>query len=492
VTNPLESLKQQRQIVEGRASRDRLDRAVEYVSDYWIPANPALLKKLQGGIAQGEYDKAASLLVSEIRSDFSLFLYCIKELVTTMRASGAEFVQPLSPVELLRNAGLDQLKKILSVDDSQVSFHALTNGNEMQLARFREVMISATTAEVISEECNLDPDAAYCTAFMRQLGYVLIAWNYPGLYGDALASVRAGENLDVVLTSRLGFSPQMLATRVLHSWGLGPDACEPFALHDEDDEEVALIDSLGARLGRICKVGEALARANDPERYPSAREDWAYAKKEIEEHLGERGMALVRERCLENIENYLTYLPEAFDGTFILDDAVSGHEQVEATGKNNPYIQLCQPQVGREIRSFYLNFKGEKMSRDNICLLVKDTIPSIGYTGGYVYLVDPGLMKLMPLLQIGHPQLRTPDPVEYSVARSDSDIISIAYHQHDPAMIFKRSPAGRLFNAIAGAFGDSEKLGVVYLEMPRSLSPGPEIELLHFKAIAWALSDCFR
>ncbi|MCB0311036.1 MAG: HDOD domain-containing protein, partial [Bdellovibrionales bacterium] len=379
--------------------------------------------------------------------------------------------------------------------DSEVGFHALDQGTEIQMSRFREVMISASSSELLAEKYDLDSDAAYSAAMLRQLGYTLIAWNYPGVYADAMRSLKAsGDSLDLVLTRRLGFSPNTLALKVVQSWGLKKRDCSAIGLleSEELDEEEEIIKAIGATLSKVCRVGEALARASDPEHYPTAANDWDQARVEIESKLGSNGMQMIREKFAENCENYLTHLPHLFEPGLITeinqpqDWSADAHPE-----ERNPYLMFCEPAVQTELRSLYRRLIPSKLSRENIRKLINHTIPAAGFSAGCIYTIDPGLMLLVPQVEVGEMKLRTAEPIDYSVVRSNSDMVAIAYQSSEPVLAYRKSKDGSTLTAIAGMIGSSQRIGVMYLEIPSAVTNDPKsTEMIHFKALCHALNDC--
>ena len=106
---------------------------------------------------------------------------------------------------------------------------------------------------------------------------------------------KSEKSFDKLLTKELGFSPALLAIKLLQEWGYNTELCLELGIIDFADpefEDFALDEYSGAVISQICEVGEALARASRPDRYPSAKDDWRYAKTEIEKSLGSDGMRL--------------------------------------------------------------------------------------------------------------------------------------------------------------------------------------------------------
>jgi len=471
----------------------RLEKASKYVSDYWFPVNSELLSKIQNGLAQGRYENDLPALIDDVKSDFSLFVFSLKRLVEMIGQDGGKLPEAFNPVELMQIGGMDLLKQILTSDTREISKHTLASGSDFQLARFKEAMLSATTAETLSQSYKFDPETAYSAALLRQLGFVLVAWNYPSLYQEALSALKPGDKLDLVLTQSLGFSPMLLAMRLLSNWGVPVSVCESLGFTDEmKDEEQAITSAIGNTLVELCKVGEALARASDPERYPEAREDWEFAKQEIDSRLGSDGILLIQERYRENLESYLTHLPHIFESGLILDQpSVSKQVRVAAgTSGKNPYLGLCTNEVQAELRKLYL-FLGQNLpAHDNTRMFVRDTVPACGFSRGCIYSIDPGMMMLVPMLEIGNERNKSFKAVDYSVIDSDSDMVAVAFQSSEPVIGYKIGEFGATISAIAGVFGTSQRMGVLYLEIPRLVSSSSkDPDLLHFKALQHALND---
>jgi hypothetical protein len=202
-----------------RGSARHLERALRHVSDYWFPVNPVLLKKIKDGFLDGRYELDIDFLVEDLKADFSLFTYCLRELCRTAEAQE----NSPNPVSMMRNAGLPRLREILCVDQGKISRHATEGHHNSQLQCFETAMISASAAELLAEANGIESELGFATALLRQLGRTLIAWNYPTVYRRALHGAREGEDLDLTLSQALGFSPVLLAATLLRQWkGLSP------------------------------------------------------------------------------------------------------------------------------------------------------------------------------------------------------------------------------------------------------------------------------
>lgn len=470
----------------------RLDKATRYVSDYWFPVNPELLEKIRLGISAGSYGTDTKSLVDDIRSDFSLFTFCLKRLVEMLRQDGALENTRFDPIAMLEKAEMKQLEQILSIETHEVSKHSIDSGAEFQVARFREAMLSATTAESLAQSYAVDSDSAYSAALLRQLGYVLVAWNYPSLYQAALTSLTADDNLDLVLARSLGFSPGLLAMRVLHQWGVPEQSLNALGLFGfESPEETEVFEAIGETIDNLCKVGEALARASDPEHYPSAADDWQVAKLEVTSRLGPKGMEIIRERYTQNCESYLNLAPEMFNPALICEEVLVSDSSHQDLGGKNPFLVLCDEKVQNELRKLYKYIEELHGAQSNVRFLVREIITRCGFSCGCVYTVDPALMMLVPQAEIGTSKGVSYKAVDYSIVRSDADLVALAFQNADPVIGYKKGISGDTKTLFAGVFGTSQRVGVLYLEFPNFVSNRNDaLELVHFKALRFALNEC--
>ncbi len=484
-----------------RADR-RLDRASQHVTDFWFPVNEGLLNAIQQKLSGGEYGDAA-ILVRDIRSDFSLFTFCLRELSKMLRDSeeAISFPNELNPIALLEWAGIERLQQILSTSPAEVSAHTLKGISPERLTRYQETMVSATTCEALSSNYLLDSDLAYSAALMRQLGLTLIAWNYESVYTSAVSALKAGQSLDAAITQRLGFSPSMLALRVVQDWALPTLISE--AMADTPSEETALIEdeelrreieeltSASRTLISICEVGEALARANSSTAYPSAKDDWEFARKEITKTLGPQAIQYLQETLVENCERYFEHVPHIFRGAMVLDpEARVGSIERGEVSANNPYLGKCRPFLRQKLLDLYAERTAGSTRRSNLVSLARTIAPSAGFVRGCVFTIEPSTMLLIPQLAIGTSKIEEYTPVAYWANRKAESIVEQAFHSGGPhlGVVDNEGDGGRI--SIAAALGSSQRIGVVLLEMNSTIyNSERDQHLLHFKALLQAIND---
>lgn len=475
----------------------RLKRAVSFVSDYWMPVNPELLDNIKNGLRSGSFDNDLASLVADLRKDIGLFFFCLQRLCKVLSSAGVELPERLSVVELLESCGIDVLTEILETKISQISPHSMQGAESFQIGRYQELMLSAATAQTLAPGYGIDQDSAFSAAVIRQLGHALIAWNYPKIYREAILELKHNSEFkfDLILSKRLGFSPQLLACRILASWGVQESSLGDFGLDSEENElEDEAWDSVGFTLARLCRVGEALARANNPEIYPSATQDMGLAKAEIEAQLGEHGLDLILDKYKEQAESYLAFTPEMFSTSPLLEQ-ISGSEdqsvnKVKLLERRNPYLFSCSADLQRELKSLYGFLNLGSNQQEQLRKYVREVVPHSSFSGGVAFTLDPAMMLLLPQLRIGEIKLREFEAVDYSMVLSNKDPVSVAFQGSEPIVQFGRCREGQDLTAVSGVFGKSDRVGVLYLEKPGVNTSSQDKEMLiEFKALCLALED---
>jgi hypothetical protein len=469
----------------------RIERAVRYVSDYWLPVNKKLVSKIKLGLDRGQYEHDRSGLIDQLKKDVGLFTDCVRSLMEMVKNGELQVYAQLTPIEILEQAELEQLRTILQSTIDRSEIHKLEQGENWQVARFEESLLSASTVEVLAEDSAVDSDYAYSAALLRQLGYTLIAWNYPTIYKQALAALKSGTEFDLFIVQKLGFSPGLLAERVLRAWGMPSDLIDQMGIVDPfRAERQENTDSVGVTLDKLCRVGEALARANFPDTYPTAQDDWQVAKLEIESHLGGDGLKRVWERFEDACDQYRAAVPQLFQPGLLLElEVAKSVTPGEFNLRGNPYLFACEQHVRDALLVHYSRFGNGDKGQNHIRHLIKNTVPIAGFKGGIIYTVDPTMMMLVPQVKIDEPRAHRYEAVDYSVVRSNTDIVAVAYQGHEPIVKYVTDGTGKTQTAIAGLFGMGQKLGVLYLEIPEVISDaGDSLPLTHFRAMSFALT----
>jgi hypothetical protein len=433
----------------------RIDRALQHVSKPWFPMNPEVLKRVRDGLAQGTFDKDFNLLLTELKADFALFTFIVKELSQQAAVQGIAAATINNPIELIRWGGTARVKEILAEQQKIPSIHSLQWSEPFQVQRLRETAIIATTASVLGQGKNLDPDLAFSRGVIREIGLNLIAWNYPSVYSKVLGSLTPEQNLDDELAKELGFTPALLGMRLFR-----PDkAADPASLQSEDDS--------WATYDELCEVGEALARAEHPETYPSAANDWQHAKSMLSNTIGEDAITLIRDQAVENSKHYRKSLPEVFGNLSEFNPAkqLEKHQRCKRA-LDEKDLKFCPQRIQEALKQIYSEMSDDSVNKALVGRLLKDVVPDAGFTGGCVFVVDPSSLSLKPRTMIGKVQMRNIT----NVALEPGDSAVSALTSTDPVIIIPDTLSGAPLTGIYSALGNRKKIGVLYLELPKSTS----------------------
>jgi hypothetical protein len=479
----------------------RLERACGHVEDLWFPINSQLLGQIKSEITNSGGEMQAEALIARISSDVSLFFFCLRESCRMLQEDGVELPAESSPQRILEHAGVERLKTILATEVQSVSRHSFERITPCQRQRFEEMLLSCSTSESLARYFEIDREFARSCALARQLGLTLIAWNYPDVFEKALAQIRPETPLDVILSQILGFSPLLLSLTLLRRWGLSSSFTDALigvgesidlgVSSPEEQAERAEAEAIEGTLVRLCRIGEALARANYPETYPTARSDWADALEVIEHHLGEDGLDTIRERFLENSSTYVTFCPSAFKGGLILDPIARQREHlVKSWRAGNPWMEQCREYLRQRLESFYLSLPEAEVASKHLELLVREVLPSAGYRRGCIFTIDPGTQCLMPRLCVGTARLEDYSRVQYDSEVDSLNAVARAFNERK--MITTR-PINKddEFAHLSHVLGYSQRIGVLHLTLPVALLDQDSAQHeVHVKALSQALNDC--
>ena len=467
------------------SSNRRLERVKNHVNKNWIPINQELAAKVLEGIDEGIYDLDIDFLIADLRNDIGLFLLCVRELATKAAASNLPRPASDNPFEVIRRAGLNEVYEVLTRSIMNSSSHSYSTSSDIQTDRIAEMLVAASAVEVMAENTKLSTEQGFSISLLRQLGMALIAWNYPGLYERAMNSIYDGEDPDDIITAELGTSPVLLSIKVIDDWGLSDEVSKMILPDKSDDIGVDMLKSL-------CEAGEALARANDPKRYPEARNDWEYAREFVQDLIGDDAMHLIRRKIKENGEYLFTILPDRFQrvSDFNPDSVIHEEEEHKKLFKN-PFVKDCPFVLRTKFKELYSRLQNGGIDRRNVAFLINQIIPAAGFTGGIIYIINPASMKLMPQMIFGDLNLTAAKPVRVGDDVMLNHPVQLAFNGWDIVEGNKVTSEVRSHTYMSSTIGSQKKAGVLYLEMncAKDSSLGSVNYKQHFNAILHALNE---
>jgi hypothetical protein len=434
---------------------------LQHVVRPWFPINQDVLTSIRKKLDDGTYASAPQELLNDLKGDFALFTFVVKELGILGMQERIDAKVLNNPVELIRWGGCDRIKEIMAPDKKLPTTHSLHWSEPFQVARLRETAVIASTAAVLSEKKDLDPEVGFSRGVIREIGLNLIAWNYPTLYSKVLNNLKVDSTLDEELSKELGFTPSLLAMRVLR----------PENPNQPEGSVLPLDETTWAAYDELCEVGEALARAENPETYPSAQNDWQKANQYLTENAGTGALELIKERAVEQSKKYQEALPEVFNSleNFNPKRNIDVHERMKAVIADQDF-RVCPPHVQEALRTLYNEIDGYSVNKNAIQTLLKSIIPDAGFTGGCVFVIDPSTASLKPRTIIGQVNLRAIN----NVTLDPADLAVAALGTHEPLFHVKDDATPIALEGIYSALGEQRKVGVLYLETPTPMNEVPE------------------
>lgn len=481
----------------------RLKEAVRYVSRTWLPVNVKNLQLVQSKVEQGHYANQRNEFINDLKADFSLLAFCLRKLETVITP---EQVQQ-NPIDTLRNLEIEQLKSLLSSPDGEISIHRLEDMKEIQAHRIKHSLISCGAAEVLARKTSIDPDFAYTCAMMRQLGFLLVAWNYPTSFQKAVAAVTAsGNDIETELAKIVGFNTAHLGFEVTLNWNKSADFKRALgwkvseAAQQQVPNVATAIEAASKRheaqtIGRYCELGEKLAKVSNKEHYPNAVTEWKEAEKELNGLIGASGIKIIAENVSGLCRNYSSFAVEIFSKEIAPDITVkkANTEFITKLIESNVFLPRCPEALQKEFKEVYNKIVPGEVSSQAVSQLVTYLIPAAGFVRGCIFLMDPATAQLVPRVRIGDSASRAYKPVSCSASGEKSNPISEAFHCSAPLKQEKAFLLSDVVSHVSGKFGNNSKSGVLFLEISDELL-GQEnhVPVVYFKAIRRCLDDCLN
>lgn len=471
----------------------RLDQAIEYVARAWFPANPEVLTRIKTRAEAGEYNDAFDVLLNDLKSDFSIFTYLLKEL----REHYPPDSDGIDPITLMRSLDISRLISMISVSSDAISRHSFMEMEKAQAARLKHFILGCSTSEMLADSKGgeLDPEQIFTLAAVRQLGLNLVAWNYPSIYGRVLQSLKDGApgELDAMLADQLGFEPIQLASALTLPAQVRQQFASELGLPVKKAESSPDEKALVAR--KLCEIGEAFAILNDPENYPTGSAQSHTSIQEIESILGPGGIERIHAAAHSRYVSYLTISPDITKLSPADQKAVkeAGSAYGRALSLRNPYLSRLPEQFRDHITEVYRLVKKGQVSTDGIQKLATEVLPQVGFPRGCIYLIEQHDLTLSPRLRIGQDSVKRYRPVS-CLDHSETgnpvvDSFSCSYPIKQMNCLF----LGQRVSLIAGVLGVSERAGVLYLEMSDALVQDMNIDILGvYKAFRQCMNDCLN
>jgi hypothetical protein len=371
-----------------------------------------------------------------------------------------------------------------------LSSHRLDAADPEQRFALTTASVAAATGEALGALMDQDEGITFVVACLRQLGLLLVAWNYPHVYARAVAQTSEDASLEQNLNSLLGFSPSTLAIAIAQRWRISP------VMRASIGDEIALqmldpaTQAKAQDLRRICEAGEAFARYLNPEHFPRAEQDWEKVSAFLKAELGSTALQAI----MHGVHQYVQRLNVAWPGGLPVPELLGATSEPDSQSaraeRRNRYLSALAPPLREMLEYIYQTLPLNGVSRDSLDTLLKRAVPEAGFSRGLVYLLDPDSMRLTPRVGIGDVRVSQVSSVIPSAQTSE---VARALQSLVPREGRISEIDGNAAETLAGALGIQQRAGVLYLEMgPHLLGMSSSQRLTVFKALRQTLSDILR
>lgn len=452
-----------------------IDKTVKHVSKGWIPINPRTLSSVKDKLAAGSYREKGEEFINDIKLDPGLLVHCMRKVAALVEVPQRDS----NPIQLLKKLEEEKIATLLSLEATDASIHRFEDSTKHQALQLQHALLSTQAAELMAPKAQVDSDTAYTASFLRQLGYSLIAWNYPDIYNRLIVAHRSkGIDIDAEITKLLGVSPHQLAGLVASQLSITGASTAALSRRNFAGDSNPL--------NKVCELADLFARSKDPHTYPEAQKQILERQTELNELIP----ADTRKRIEQRIANFLKeqVSSEALQALPLVQEI----EALKQEGPNviafraNQYAQRCAPALRKRFEEMYALADMSRISLDALKELSNELIPRLGFEFGCLYMVDARSGNLLPSLRVGSRPLTS-----YTLSTlSLHHVIAASLDNPLPYKAEGISRDGSTSVYMCSGLGNKRFRGVLYLELhPLYLSNAEHPSLLHFQAIRQAIND---
>jgi hypothetical protein len=486
-----------------RSPNKRLDSVMRHISVRWLPVNKGILKNINQNLESGEFISDRESLIEEIKKDPALFLYCSRR--TSHFADSFDIVP--NPFDLIRNIDDSNLVKLFKVSPYLISPHEISKMGQQQALALQYSLLTTFAAEAIAKaHPELSEGTAYSAAFFRQLGYNLIAWNYPKIYTDALYGYRIHKNdLDSELSNYLGVSPLAIALQYAKEWNVHSEIRKQISLYrsqtfsEEGSLDLSYLANKKIELSALCQIAELYGRSKDPLNYPSAEAEWVQNLQYIEQQVPTGVLSEIDQRVASALGDYcdtskfILTLPiaEEFHLTIAADDNPSDEDEATESSAvfNNLNLQRCSTDVRESFERVFKMIEHKEPVINILNEIIGPLFSKLGFDRGCVFISKKNSERLAPILRLGNTSL---DYYKTLNIETRANIRSAKWGNLPLKKEFIRND-GTFCQQIFGSIINRTHNGVLYIEAsPETPTDNDKYTLLLFNALRETLAICLE
>lgn len=456
----------------------------------WIPHNRSHLAKIIENLEHGEFEPSREALVTELVKDPALVFHT----AAAFTVQSDENSTCLNPLWHIKTKPTHEILAVLSSVSPKRSRHRDTATSRQQALRLQFALLSTTLASEAAPQLGYDRDTAQYAACLRQLSYLLIAWNYPHFYLRAMHRQRRTEiPADVSLTDLLMISPPQISEHFARQWSCGPAIIEAVRHSQlsvsEDATQSAQAPSSPLSLSELCNLTELFAASCDKEHYPEQHQRWEEEKERVSALIGSEALrssteivASVLHETYGDLEG-VQKLPLVAEKTAAKRHTNRGIRLFHA----NRALQRCSVEVSTAFEPVYEAIGEDKVAVHALGILAADVYRRCGFLGGCLALFSRTRDALLPTLRIGPQQLSHYQTLfEINVDDFEQALLSPI-----PVCTTASGVYGEYVGIVTCSLRNPAHPGILYLEYDEPDLPRENFDpLLHFQAFHCCVNHC--
>lgn len=437
-----------------RFAERRLQRAANRVRDNWIPIDEAALKVFLRKSYESNESLETAALIEFLQSDLSLYLFSVLRLFKVLAETDQELPDSLSLSDLIEKVGVDMFLDLLNIEAVQCSRFKFEEATQSANDRLQEAALAATISQSCAALHAINSDEAFCVSMVRQLGMLLIAWNYPGLYEEALFHVSNDLSCEDWLTTELGFTPSELALQVCIS-----DVSDVHGYFFEQYLDDELFAEYNEDLFHLCLLGEVLSKARFPEYYTLDRSVLADAYTQLDIFGGEQ---LVQE-IQQVFEVFISR--HSCTASIAQRPGLTEFWRPWSIEKNQVLYHQYVPEALRTgLSEFYALLFYEVEAKRLLHLFMNELVSAASFDAGALFIYDDVALELVRRAATGSLLPSVSEIIPCDGFLTERNSIGLAFDTESVLFEYHANQEGQPLVGCSVSFGISARLGVLYLQ----------------------------
>lgn len=458
------------------AEGNKADESSNFLLKGWLPVNRKHFNQVKEKLGNHSYDKNRPEFIFDLKSDLALFGYFLKKVkqlsdVSSDRHDFTTLCDSVSNPDLL---------KLLQVSESEISPHHLWRADQYQIQCYTHVMLACALAESMALKISLNPTNAYLNCYLLQVPYLLVAWNYPKLYANAITNARAGKNaFETEIEKTLNSTRQVMAEKLATTWHMLPWLKEALKTPGQNDDG-------SPSLSRVCRLAGKIGWMFDVDRkihLEDKNRDLAYLA--LAPYFNEKVSEEILEDSKELATGYLSPLSR-INFVRVKEDIVPRDFMKDYP--LNKYVDDCPYELRECFRSIYEEVTQNESSTNWMEILTKKVLPRGGFGDGYIFLLSKEEKIIEPLIALGDP-----DKSSSLFTNAGHQSLERALQSKEPIRFHLEAidtPTYKLNEYISGIFDLEGNTVIVCLEVDfNSKFLKPENQMKYFPAIVQCVRD---